>query len=100
LTTHARAEIVVRDSPIHAVPPDTGDQASALTPDETAFSAVLGRRVTDAASADESSVRRVAAFDPAFSGAPAVQRVLTAGAACQPAPYHQPTYPRQGYSPR
>ena len=93
LSAQARAEIVVRDAPIHAVPADAGDQALAegpaaaepaavkaliqpkappepvLTPDETAFFAVLGKRVTDAASAYESYVRRVGAIDPAFSGA-------------------------------
>ena len=108
LSAQARAEIVVRDAPIHAVPADAGDQALAegpaaaepaavkaliqpkappepvLTPDETAFFAVLGKRVTDAASAYESYVRRVGAIDPAFSGAAAVQRAVTAGAAYQP----------------
>jgi hypothetical protein len=56
----------------------------ALTPEENAFFGVLGQRVTDAASAYESYVRRVAAIDPAFTGAVSVQRAVKAGAAYQP----------------
>ena len=110
LSIPAQAEIVVRDAPIHAVPQDADDQpaptaeaaahaepapvkaliqpnappAPTLTADETAFFAVLGRRVTDAASAYESYVRRVGAIDPAFTGAASVQRAVASGAAYQP----------------
>jgi hypothetical protein len=58
--------------------------APTLTPEENAFFAVLGQRVTDAASAYESYVRRAAAIDPAFSGAASVQRAVKASAAYQP----------------
>lgn len=111
LAAPVRAQVVVRDSPVHTISPDAGDQASdagpgdlsppaepaavkalvspktpppALTPDETAFFTVLGRRVTDAASAYESYLRRVVAIDPAFSGPSSVQRTVIAGAAYQP----------------
>jgi len=55
-----------------------------LTPEENAFFAVLGKRVTDAASAYESYVRRATAIDARFSDAAAVQKAVRAGAAYQP----------------
>jgi hypothetical protein len=55
-----------------------------LTPDETAFFSVLGRRVTDAASAYETYVRRAGAIDGRFGDAAAVQRAVRTGAAYQP----------------
>jgi hypothetical protein len=58
--------------------------APALTPDETAFFAVLGQRVSNAASAYESYVRRAAAIDARFGDAAAVQRAVKTGAAYQP----------------
>jgi hypothetical protein len=58
--------------------------APTLTPDENAFFAVLGRRVTDAASAYESYVRRATAIDPRFADAAAVQKAVRTGAAYQP----------------
>jgi hypothetical protein len=58
--------------------------APSLTPEENAFFAVLGRRVTDAASAYESYVRRATAIDARFSDAAAVQKAVRAGAAYQP----------------
>jgi hypothetical protein len=57
---------------------------AALTPEENAFFAVLGRRVTDAASAYESYVRRATAIDARFGDAAAVQKAVKAGAAYQP----------------
>ncbi|MEI9890635.1 MAG: hypothetical protein WDN45_08580 [Caulobacteraceae bacterium] len=57
---------------------------AALTPEENAFFAVLGRRVTDAASAYETYVRRATAIDSRFGDAAAVQRAVKAGAAYQP----------------
>jgi hypothetical protein len=57
---------------------------SALTPEENAFFAVLGKRVTDAASAYESYVRRATAIDPRFADAAAVQKAVKLGAAYQP----------------
>ena len=61
--------------------PKAPPPAPALTPDENAFFAAFGGRVTDAASAYESYVRRVTAIDPAFSGAAAVQHAVKASAA-------------------
>ena len=58
--------------------------APILTPDENAFFAALGERVTDAASAYEVYVRKAGAIDPAFSGAASVQRAVKAGAAYHP----------------
>ncbi len=55
-----------------------------LTPDETAFFAVLGQRVTDAASVYESYVRGVDGLDPAFADAGAVRKAVRVGAAYQP----------------
>ena len=55
-----------------------------LTPEENAFFGVLGQRVTDAASAYESYVRRAGAIDPAFSSAASVQRAVKASAAYHP----------------
>ena len=57
---------------------------AALTPEETAFFAVLGKRVTDAASAYETYVRRAAAIDARFGDAAAVQKAVRIGAAYQP----------------
>jgi hypothetical protein len=58
--------------------------APVLTPDENAFFAALGRRITDAASAYESYVRRAGAIDPAFTGAASVQRAVKTSAAYHP----------------
>ncbi len=58
--------------------------APALTPDESAFFTVLGQRVTDAASAYESYVRRAGAIDPAFTGGASVHKAVTASAAYRP----------------
>ncbi len=58
--------------------------APSLTPEENAFFAVLGKRVTDAASAYETYVRRAVAIDPKFTDAAAVQRAVRTGAAYQP----------------
>ena len=55
-----------------------------LSPEETAFLSVLGKRVTDAASAYESYVRRAVAIDARFSDAAAVQRAVKIGDAYQP----------------
>lgn len=55
-----------------------------LTPEENAFFAVLGKRVTDAASAYESYVRRATAIDARFADAAAVQKAVRTGAAYQP----------------
>lgn len=57
---------------------------TALTPEENNFFAVLGQRVTDAASAYESYVRRAGAIDPAFSGAVSVQKAVKVSAAYHP----------------
>jgi hypothetical protein len=55
-----------------------------LTPEENAFFSVLGRRVTDAASAYETYVRRAGAIDGRFGDAAAVQKAVRTGAAYQP----------------
>ena len=57
---------------------------AALTPEENAFFAVLGARVTNAASAYETYVRRATAIDARFADAAAVQKAVKAGAAYQP----------------
>ncbi|MGZ3313647.1 MAG: hypothetical protein ACXU8Q_05735 [Caulobacteraceae bacterium] len=111
LAVQAHAEVPVREAPVHAVPVDEDDapslDASApaakdepaavralvqpkapppvpLTPEENAFFTALGQRVTDAASAYESYVRRAGGIDPAFSGGPAVRRAVKVGAAYHP----------------
>jgi hypothetical protein len=72
-------------APVRAlVQPKAPPPAPALTPEEAAFFAALGQRVTDAASAYESYVRRAGAIDPAFSGAAGVQKAVKAGAAYKP----------------
>ena len=71
-------------APVKALIHPKAPPAAALTPDEDAFFAVLGQRVTDAASAYESYVRRAGAIDPAFTGGTAVRKAVTAGAAYQP----------------
>ena len=55
-----------------------------LTPEEGAFFAVLGKRVTDAASAYETYVRRAGAIDGRFGDAASVQKAVRTGAAYQP----------------
>jgi hypothetical protein len=112
LAVQAQAQTVVRDAPVHAVPVDEDDAPAAdvsaplpakvepapvialtqpaaprapeLTPEESAFFAVLGHRVTDAASAYETYVRRAGGIDPAFKGAASVQRAVRLGAAYHP----------------
>src|SRR6185312_3341430 len=59
--------------------PKAPPPAPALTPQENAFFAALGTRVTDAASAYENFVRRAGAIDPAFNGASSVQRAVKVG---------------------
>ena len=58
--------------------------APELTPEENAFFAALGQRVTDAASAYENYVRRAGGIDPAFNGSASVQRAVKLGAAYHP----------------
>ena len=65
-------------------PPKAPPPAPALSPEENAFFAVLGHRVTDAASAYESYVRRATAIDARFGDAAAVQKAVKTGAAYQP----------------
>ena len=105
-------EAPVRDAPVHAVPMDEDDAPAAepaapvadkaepapvkaltlpkappaptLTPQEDAFFAALGQRVTDAASAYENYVRRAGGIDPAFKGSASVQRAVKLGAAYHP----------------
>ena len=105
-------EAPVRDAPVHAVPMDEDDApaaeptapvadkaepapvkaltlpkappAPALTPQEDAFFAALGQRVTDAASAYENYVRRAGGIDPAFKESASVQRAVKLGAAYHP----------------
>ena len=110
LTVQAHAEIAVREAPVHAVPVEEDDApvadaprvvraepgpvmaltqpkappVAALTPQEDAFFAALGERVTDAASAYENFVRHAGAIDPAFHGAASVQRAVKVGAAYHP----------------
>jgi hypothetical protein len=111
LAVQAHAQTVVRDSPVHAVPMDADDAPAAdtaapavkaepapvraltqpkapttpaLTPEENAFFAALGQRVTDAASAYETYVRRAGAIDPAFNNASSVHRAVQLGAAYHP----------------
>ena len=69
--------------------PKAPPPAPTLTPDENAFFAAFGGRVTDAASAYESYVRRVTAIDPAFSGAASVQHAVKAGAAYHAGQLHE-----------
>jgi hypothetical protein len=107
LAVQAHAQTVVREAPVHAVPVDEDDglaaetaapavkpepapvkalapPAPALTPEENAFFTALGQRVTDAASAYESYVRRAGGIDPVFSGAASVHRAVQLGAAYHP----------------
>jgi hypothetical protein len=56
----------------------------ALTAEENAFFDALGHRVTDAASAYESYVRRASGIDARFEDGVAVQKALQAGAAYHP----------------
>jgi hypothetical protein len=104
LAVQAQAQTVVREAPVHAVPIDEDEgpavaaepapvqalaqprarPAPELTPEENAFFAALGQRVTDAASAYENYVRRAGAIDPAFNGSAAVQRAVKLGAAYHP----------------
>ena len=108
LASQAHAQVEVRDAPVHAIPAEATPDPSgaepkaepavvkalmeqkaapapqALTPEENAFFAVLGQRVTDAASAYESYVRRATAMDARFGDAAAVQKAVRAGAAYQP----------------
>ena len=74
----------VEPAPVAALTQPKAPPAPALTPEEDAFFAALGQRVTDAASAYENYVRRAGAIDPAFSGAPSVQRAVKLGAAYHP----------------
>jgi hypothetical protein len=127
LTGQAKAEIQVRDAPVHAVPADDSAPAAraaetappamtmataptaateparpepslvkaltektpepalpALTAQENAFFDVLGHRVTDAASAYETYIRRATAIDSHFGDPAAVQKAVKAGADYQP----------------
>ena len=76
----ARAE----PAPVKALTQPKAPPAPVLTPQEDAFFAALGARVTDAASAYENFVRRAGAIDPAFHGAASVQRAVKVGAAYHP----------------
>jgi len=131
LAFQARAEIQVRDAPVHAVPADDSAAPAvrvaetappamamaapapaavaaaeparpepslvkaltekapepalpALTAQENAFFDVLGHRVTDAASAYETYIRRATAIDSHFGDPAAVQKAVKAGADYQP----------------
>jgi hypothetical protein len=78
--TPARAE----PAAVQALAQAKAPPAPVLTPEENNFFAVLGQRVTDAASAYESYVRRAGAIDPAFSGAVSVQKAVKESAAYHP----------------
>ena len=56
----------------------------ALTEDEAAFFSVLGRRITDAATAYDGYVHHAEAINPGFSDAASVQRAVRSGADYQP----------------
>jgi hypothetical protein len=70
-------------APVKALTQPKAAPARALTPEENAFFAALGQRVTDAASAYETFVRRAGAIDPAFNGSASVQHAVKVGAAYQ-----------------
>jgi hypothetical protein len=80
----AAPEAKAEPAPVAALTQPKAPPAPALTPQEDAFFAALGARVTDAASAYENFVRRAGAIDPAFSGAASVQRAVKVGAAYHP----------------
>jgi hypothetical protein len=69
---------------VKALTEKTEPAPPALTAEEDAFFAILGHRVTDAASAYETYVRRATAIDSRFGDAAAVQKAVKAGAAYQP----------------
>jgi hypothetical protein len=74
----------VEPAAVRALMEQKAAPAPALTPEENAFFAVLGKRVTDAASAYETYVRRATAIDAHFSDAATVQKAVKSGAAYHP----------------